>query len=142
MNAWITVLRPVSDRIGHHLLAGCNWECFNDMVIWELHSSRASRGTSKLCVDLTVRADAPQCPSQKYMSALKGLISFCKHQFGCHISAFFCHSSFFKVPLMEGSVQHLITKYTISCLWRNFPKNSYICSIASNRSATCLLWFD
>lgn len=104
MNAWITVLRPVSDRIGHHLLAGCNWECFNNMVIWELHSSRASRGTSKLHVDFTVWADAPQWQAmlRKYMSALKGFISFCKPQFGCHVPAFFCHNSFFKSSFNGG----------------------------------------
>lgn len=144
MNAWITVLRPVSDRIGHHLLAGCNWECFNDIVIWELRSSRASREISKLHVDLGVRADAPQCPSWKYMSALKGLIFF--FFLSINFVVMFLLSSATalssKVPLMKDSVQHLITKNTIPCLWKHFLKNSCIYRIAPNRSATYLLRFD
>lgn len=56
MNAWITVLRPVSGRIGHHLLVHCKWkwECFINVVTWELHSGKASKGTSKLQKDLTI----------------------------------------------------------------------------------------
>lgn len=122
MNAWITVLRPVSDRIGHHLLAGCDWECFNNMVIWELYSSRASRGTSKLRVDLTVRADAPPCPSWKFMSAVKGFIYFCKHQSGCHVPAFLCHGSFFKGSFNGGQCAAPHNKIYNSLSMEAFPQ--------------------